>query len=290
MIKKQLAIFSVCTAVFVAGTTYRQTSFAQAATAGQSIEIFIAGSTIAHDANVSMSRATNPDDPGYIAGTTTMSRPLPKTTFSMAAQRNEGVISIVTRACGNPSNWRSVAADNGINPPIYLVKLDQMLTIDCHSTTTPVAIPETPSPAPAAPAYAPAASGWVNPLPGACIVSGYHTSARPDHNGLDLPAASGTPIVAAAAGEVSTAWQAGGAGNYTVINHGNGVWTVYMHQSAFQVTSGWVEAGQTIGYVGSTGNSSGPHLHFEVHTESLWNHRINPEPWMADHGLGWGWC
>jgi murein DD-endopeptidase MepM/ murein hydrolase activator NlpD len=99
------------------------------------------------------------------------------------------------------------------------------------------------------------------------------------------------PIYAAAAGTLTTGWEAGGAGNYTVIDHG-GVQTVYMHQSWFEVTSGWVNAGQTIGYVGSTGDSRGSHLHFEVHTGGLWNDggKVNPVWWMADRGVSWGWC
>jgi murein DD-endopeptidase MepM/ murein hydrolase activator NlpD len=122
----------------------------------------------------------------------------------------------------------------------------------------------------------------------ACITSGYGPRWGTFHNGTDLGADYGTAIHAAAAGTVSTAWQAGGAGNYTMINHGDGVWTVYMHQSSFAIQSGYVEAGQIIGYVGSTGDSQGPHLHLEVHTGGLWNGRVNPVPFMADRGVNLG--
>ena len=88
---------------------------------------------------------------------------------------------------------------------------------------------------------------------------------RKFHKGEDIPAPTGTPIVAAASGTVTTAGWVSGYGNYTVINHG-GVMTAYGHQSAIHVSVGQrVTAGQTIGLVGSTGNSTGPHLHFEVY-------------------------
>ena len=87
---------------------------------------------------------------------------------------------------------------------------------------------------------------------------------RKFHKGEDIPAPTGTPIVAAASGTVTTAGWVSGYGNYTVINHG--VMTAYGHQSAIHVSVGQrVTAGQTIGLVGSTGNSTGPHLHFEVY-------------------------
>lgn len=89
---------------------------------------------------------------------------------------------------------------------------------------------------------------------------------RKFHAGEDIPAPSGAPIVAAASGTVTTAGWVSGYGNYTVINHGGGVMTAYGHQSSIQVSVGQqVSAGEQIGLVGSTGNSTGPHLHFEVY-------------------------
>lgn len=85
------------------------------------------------------------------------------------------------------------------------------------------------------------------------------------HAGADFGAASGTPIVAAAAGTVVSAGWQGGYGNAVIINHGAGVATLYAHQSRLAVSSGArVSRGQVIGYVGSTGMSTGPHLHFEL--------------------------
>ena len=86
------------------------------------------------------------------------------------------------------------------------------------------------------------------------------------HSGIDLAAAQGTPIYATRAGKVTTcSYQAGGAGNYVSINHLDGFSSIYMHMTHYVVSPGQsVSQGQLIGYVGSTGISTGPHLHFGV--------------------------
>ena len=88
------------------------------------------------------------------------------------------------------------------------------------------------------------------------------------HQGVDFAAETGTPIHAAAAGTVTGARPNGGYGNWIEINHDDGLKTVYGHLSAFArdlIEGAWVERGQLIGFVGSTGRSTGPHLHFELH-------------------------
>ena len=85
------------------------------------------------------------------------------------------------------------------------------------------------------------------------------------HAGVDIAANSGTTIMAADAGTVLTAVYSSSYGNYVVISHGNGITSLYAHMSSMAVSAGQtVTKGQTIGYVGSTGWSTGPHCHFEI--------------------------
>jgi murein DD-endopeptidase MepM/ murein hydrolase activator NlpD len=119
-------------------------------------------------------------------------------------------------------------------------------------------------------------SRLVRPVAGA-ISSGFGERVHPIlgtsrmHNGVDMNAAQSDPIKAAASGKVILSGVKGGFGNTVMIDHGGGMVTLYAHQSKLGVSVGQkVEAGQMIGYIGSTGLSTGPHLHFEV--------RINGTP------------
>lgn len=103
------------------------------------------------------------------------------------------------------------------------------------------------------------------------VTSDYGTRVSPmggassNHKGIDIGASGGAAIVAAADGTVTTASYSSAAGNYVMIDHGGGLYTVYMHASALLVSPGQtVSAGQTIAQVGSTGISTGNHLHFGV--------------------------
>ena len=118
----------------------------------------------------------------------------------------------------------------------------------------------------------PSSSGWVCPVPYYTLTSPFGMRVHPIrgtwtmHNGVDMAAAQGTPIYAAKSGRVTvTSFQAGGAGYYVSINHGDGFSSIYMHMTHYIVSPGtYVNAGQVIGYVGSTGGSTGPHLHFGI--------------------------
>ena len=123
---------------------------------------------------------------------------------------------------------------------------------------------------------------FTHPCPGYTYQSSYFGEIREfevgGHKGNDYAAPTGTPTYAAAAGTVTIAGYSPSAGNWVVINHGNGLTTKYMHHSALCVSSGQhVEKGQQIGYVGSTGQSTGPHLHFQVEEYGV---AVNPDKYL----------
>lgn len=117
--------------------------------------------------------------------------------------------------------------------------------------------------------------GW--PLTGGVLTSNFGYRVHPIfgttrlHEGIDLSANTGVPIAAAGSGTVIAAGNSGdGYGNKVVINHGDGLVTLYAHMNAYNVNVGaGVSGGTTIGTVGSTGNSTGPHLHFEVRVNGV---------------------
>ncbi len=99
------------------------------------------------------------------------------------------------------------------------------------------------------------------------------------HSGLDIAAQSGAPILAAYEGTVVAAAYESSMGNYIMIDHGDGLYTIYMHCSALYVSKGQdVSAGDSIGAVGSTGNSTGPHLHFSVRLNGSY---VDPNPYLG---------
>lgn len=123
---------------------------------------------------------------------------------------------------------------------------------------------------------------FTHPCPGMTYQSSYFGEVRSfdsrPHKGNDYAAPTGTPTYAAAAGTVITAGWSNSAGNWVVISHGNGLVTKYMHHSSICVSAGQrVEKGQQIGYVGSTGYSTGAHLHFQVELNGT---AVNPNNYM----------
>mgnify|MGYP002575425077 FL=1 len=101
---------------------------------------------------------------------------------------------------------------------------------------------------------------------------------RSSHTGLDIATSTGTPIAAAASGTVTFSGYKGSYGNMLVISHGNGVQTYYGHCSKLYVSAGTqVSQGEIIGAVGSTGNSTGPHLHLEVRVNGV---AYNPQNYV----------
>ncbi|MDD3120722.1 MAG: peptidoglycan DD-metalloendopeptidase family protein [Candidatus Gracilibacteria bacterium] len=126
---------------------------------------------------------------------------------------------------------------------------------------------------------------FIRPTPGA-ITSEYGMRFHPTrkvnalHTGIDIGADSGTSIKAAGKGMVEVAGDGGGYGNYVIVNHGNGYKTLYAHMSSISVQKGDnINQGQELGKVGSTGNSTGPHLHFEIKKDDA---TINPRDYIKD--------
>jgi murein DD-endopeptidase MepM/ murein hydrolase activator NlpD len=118
---------------------------------------------------------------------------------------------------------------------------------------------------------------FVKPIDGAAVSQGFgctdlsfepvdwHCPGGHWHSGIDLAAASGTPVVAASSGQAHVIVSATGFGLHVIIDHGSALQSLYGHLSSVAVGDGeFVTAGQRIGAVGSTGNSTGPHLHFEI--------------------------
>lgn len=124
------------------------------------------------------------------------------------------------------------------------------------------------------------------PCPGSSrITSGFGGRSSPtegassNHQGIDIGAPTGTDIVAAASGEVVVSTYSYSAGNYIMISHGGGVYTVYMHASKLLASVGQtVKQGQVIAKVGSTGYSTGPHLHFGIRAGGTY---VNPRQYVS---------
>jgi murein DD-endopeptidase MepM/ murein hydrolase activator NlpD len=102
------------------------------------------------------------------------------------------------------------------------------------------------------------------------------------HNGLDFAADTGTPVRALADGTVVAAGPAGGYGIQVTVRHDDGTESSYAHLSKILVAGGKVRAGEAIGEVGSTGNSTGPHLHLEVRVGDV---PQDPAAWLRDKGV-----
>ncbi|NBE51142.1 M23 family metallopeptidase [Streptomyces boluensis] len=128
------------------------------------------------------------------------------------------------------------------------------------------------------------------PIPGSYVSTGYNTGgslwSSGSHSGVDFHAASGTAVHAVGSGTVVEAGWGGAYGNNIVIKMNDGTYTQYGHLSSIGVTVGQsVTPGQQIGLSGSTGNSTGPHLHFEARTSPDYGSDIDPVAYLRGHGV-----
>ncbi|MER0423933.1 M23 family metallopeptidase [Streptomyces microflavus] len=133
-------------------------------------------------------------------------------------------------------------------------------------------------------------SGWSAPLANPNVTTQYRASGASwssgYHTGSDFQAASGTPVLAIGPGTVVSAGNSGSYGNEVVIQHEDGMYSQYAHQASLNVSVGQtVTGGQQIGLSGSTGNSTGPHLHFEVRTGPSYGSDVDPIAYLRQHGV-----
>ncbi|MFB8347670.1 M23 family metallopeptidase [Streptomyces niveus] len=129
------------------------------------------------------------------------------------------------------------------------------------------------------------------PVAGSSVTTGYRTGgalwSSGSHSGVDFRATSGTSVVAVGAGTVVEAGWGGAYGNNVVIRMNDGTYTQYGHLSSVGVNVGQsVSPGTSIGLSGSTGNSTGPHLHFEARTSAEYGTDIDPVAYLRSHGVG----
>lgn len=128
----------------------------------------------------------------------------------------------------------------------------------------------------------PSAEGYAKPAEGT-FTSGFGSRWGTVHNGIDIANSVGTPIYTVAAGEVIDAGTASGFGLWVRVQHDDGTITVYGHVNTIEVSEGQrVETGQQIATMGERGESTGPHLHFEVIVDG---EKIDPLPWLVDRGI-----
>lgn len=185
---------------------------------------------------------------------------LPVSGVSHKVQKGETLASLAKKYDGNADD---IAIYNGIESGSALVVGNTLIIPGGEVPKTVAKSTKTTTKKSTASKVLPAISGFFgNPLPGGRLTQGIH-----GYNGVDIGAPAGTPIYAAAGGSVIIAKGSGyngGYGSYVVIDHGNGTQTLYAHMSSVAASLGGIDKGQLIGYVGSTGRSTGNHLHFEV--------------------------
>ncbi|MEW2221879.1 M23 family metallopeptidase [Streptomyces sp. NPDC006990] len=130
---------------------------------------------------------------------------------------------------------------------------------------------------------------WVAPVEGYTLSAGFASAGKRwahSHTGQDFAVGTGTPVRAVGAGTVVRTGGGGPFGNHIVIKHPNGYYTQYAHLSRIQTRQGdRVDAGEQIGLSGSTGNSTGPHLHFEVRVTPDVGSGVDPLPWLRSRGV-----
>jgi murein DD-endopeptidase MepM/ murein hydrolase activator NlpD len=222
-----------------------------------------------------------PNTAGQVRHTALAAKTLQTATRTVTVHAGDTYGRWASTYCGTFNAWPAIAAANGW--PERRIPIGAHAVITCATQTTVV------------PALPTAAPRWVHPLASgkhgnSCY--GWRASTSSFHGGVDMAQPWGTPIRAVTSGTVyRKAYEPGGAGHYVLLKHAGNVFTLYAHMPSPSplATGAVVTAGQQIGRVGSTGNSTGPHLHFEVRTGgSSSSNRTNPATFMRTHGINIG--
>ena len=204
------------------------------------------------------------------------------TTGILAAGFVGGTVSLVN-AGSDPASDTAAVADAAARADA--AERADRSSREAAAAPAPAEVPAAPAAPPAPPAPPPPPPAWVTPMD-VPLSSCFGPRWGAEHKGLDFAGNAGTEIRSVGAGTVVAAgWLYTGYGISVVIDHGNGFYTHYAHASEALVSPGqWVAPGQPIALEGSTGDSTGPHLHFEVHQGWLWN-QIEPASWLRGMGV-----
>jgi murein DD-endopeptidase MepM/ murein hydrolase activator NlpD len=193
-----------------------------------------------------------------------------------------------TSAAAAPAPRTSAAAtDEGATTDVAQQLAAERMDARASRDRRPLPAPPPPPPPPPAPVVAPPPPpppppSHVRPGTGR-LTSGYGSRWGRLHAGIDLAAGVGAPISAVAAGTVVQAGSEGGYGRAVRLQHDDGTVSVYAHMSELLVSAGQrVTAGTYLGLEGSSGNSTGPHLHFEIRVGGV---PVDPEPWLSARGV-----
>ncbi|MDE9367128.1 M23 family metallopeptidase [Luteipulveratus sp. YIM 133132] len=219
----------------------------------------------------------------------TASRSMSTVASSSAAAKARTAAAAKTRARIDAAN-KALTAKNFAARRAALGAIDSSNgTMTSYSAPAPKPAAKPAAPAPRVSRSAPApqapstSNGWVRPLSGGTYTSGFGSRWGRLHAGVDFATPIGTTLRAMNDGEITAVGYYGGQGLRVNIRFDNGTEAVYAHMSRATVSVGeHVSAGERLGLSGNTGNSTGPHLHLEIH---IGGEPINPYPWLSARGL-----
>ncbi len=185
----------------------------------------------------------------------------------------------------NVQTWTATPVSAELVPEATPTSAGSAPTLAPTASASGVATASVPPTPKATPPTIDPAKAWTPPVDSGKFTSGYGPRWGAEHQGIDLAAPIGTPIVAMSTGKVTFAGWQGGYGKKVEIKYWDGTISHYGHMDSIDVKAGDVIApGAKVGTVGNTGYSTGPHLHLEIHLPGA-SEAINPEPWLSAHGV-----